>query len=435
MLNAKIPRKKTTYIRVRSGKMTTEDAKSYLSKREVPRLFESLMTGLMYHRPTDHIQYLIDCLEKVKAQGPDNITWSSFVDIRRTKTPLPPIPPENGKRPRSRPGSRPGSRTKTPGKIEGYPRDGNQVEEYDKVIGRLDMVVMLDAEEHTCTERLLKRGFETDNMEDNLRAISRRIAAFKQNTLPTCKHYDDLGMVHIVDAERDVKEVCKDVEKLFVNLISGAWKKDYAVHPSLKPEPKSPDTSEKKTPSDSTPTKKIDLSNMVVGVPQPPEIVNKDEGRKPNLPQCPILFLAGGPGSGKGVQGKKIVERYKGMVHLSIGDLLRSSVLDKGSAEDKWGAIGSLVEKGEMAPEFNGDRDIDEIFYDITQVLDMAFFGDRKKKAKDENSPKDDTQNKQEVNEEVIAPKEASTTGGGEGNPQHTAKLDEAAQQAQGSAG
>lgn len=30
----------TKYVRCRSGKMTTEDAKTYLSKREIPRLFE-----------------------------------------------------------------------------------------------------------------------------------------------------------------------------------------------------------------------------------------------------------------------------------------------------------------------------------------------------------------------------------------------------------
>lgn len=64
------------------------------------------MTGLMYHRPGDHIKYLIDCLQKVHEKGQDNITWSSFVDIRRTKTPLPPIDKRHG--------SRPNSRTRTP---------------------------------------------------------------------------------------------------------------------------------------------------------------------------------------------------------------------------------------------------------------------------------------------------------------------------------
>ena len=69
------------------------------------------MTGLMYHRPGDHIKYLIDCLQKVHEKGQDNITWSSFVDIRRSKTPLPPIDKRRGSK-----GSRPNSRTRTPAK-------------------------------------------------------------------------------------------------------------------------------------------------------------------------------------------------------------------------------------------------------------------------------------------------------------------------------
>ena len=71
------------------------------------------MTGLMYHRPNDHIKYLIECLEKVQDKGANNVSWSQFVDIRRTKTPLPPITPENGKRPKSRSKSR----QKEPSKI------------------------------------------------------------------------------------------------------------------------------------------------------------------------------------------------------------------------------------------------------------------------------------------------------------------------------
>lgn len=68
---------------------------------------QSLMTGLMFHRPTDHIQYLLDCLEKVKNNG--QVTWNMFVEYKRSKTPLPPITPENGKRPGSR-----GRRSTTP---------------------------------------------------------------------------------------------------------------------------------------------------------------------------------------------------------------------------------------------------------------------------------------------------------------------------------
>jgi adenylate kinase family enzyme len=42
-----------------------------------------------------------------------------------------------------------------------------------------------------------------------------------------------------------------------------------------------------------------------------------------------IIFVLGGPGSGKGTQCAKIVEKY-GHTHLSAGDLLRAEV-DSGS--------------------------------------------------------------------------------------------------------
>lgn len=47
------------------------------------------MTGLMFHRPNDHLSFLIDCIKKVKDSGKNVLQWDSFVDIK--KSPLPPI--------------------------------------------------------------------------------------------------------------------------------------------------------------------------------------------------------------------------------------------------------------------------------------------------------------------------------------------------------
>ena len=59
----------------------------------------------------------------------------------------------------------------------------------------------------------------------------------------------------------------------------------------------------------------------------------------------------GGPGSGKGTQCKKILERYKNFVHLSMGDIIRKEIASKGTVDQKWGMISTLVQQGEMAPE------------------------------------------------------------------------------------
>ena len=64
-----------------------------------------------------------------------------------------------------------------------------------------------------------------------------------------------------------------------------------------------------------------------------------------------MLYSTGGPGSGRATQCRRLVDRYSGWVHLSMGDLLRGNIFDKGSADAKWGAISDLVQQGEMAPE------------------------------------------------------------------------------------
>ncbi|XP_057712634.1 adenylate kinase isoenzyme 5 [Corythoichthys intestinalis] len=70
--------------------MNTNDAKEYLARREIPQLFESLLTGLMYHRPDDPVDYLEVCLKKVRELGgPDKVRWDTFVG--QEKKPLPPI--------------------------------------------------------------------------------------------------------------------------------------------------------------------------------------------------------------------------------------------------------------------------------------------------------------------------------------------------------
>ncbi|KAL3872034.1 hypothetical protein ACJMK2_040003 [Sinanodonta woodiana] len=472
--------------------MSTEEAKSYLAKREIPRLFESLMTGLMYNRPGDHVQYLIDCLVKVKDKGQENITWSSFVDIRRTKTPLPPISSNDKKGHKSKGGSRSGSRngqrplsrerSRTPvdelkreittsplppipiarkdipecpivfimggpgsGKltqvqrlisiyegwvhlsmgdilraeiakrgtadekwemltdliskgemapedmladvfmehlkkhknakgiiIEGYPRDLRQVEEYDKLVGRVDFVFLLDCDEYYCTQRLLSRGNKNGHLEDNLAAISRRISFFKNNTLPVIKHYDDMGKVVVLDGDRDATEIAFDLSQLFESQFAKHIKKRKDVPPMAKTDNfvdlippasvyKARREERNEKPKQETP------SNVI----PPPTITVKDEGRKSGLPQCPIIFVAGGPGSGKGTQCKMIVDRYKTFVHLSMGDILRTEIATKGTADKKWGMVSSLVQKGEMAPQ---EMTIDLLYNSLKQYPDAKAF-------------------------------------------------------------
>jgi UMP-CMP kinase len=60
-----------------------------------------------------------------------------------------------------------------------------------------------------------------------------------------------------------------------------------------------------------------------------------------------VLFVLGGPGSGKGTQSERIVDQYK-CLHLSVGDLLRQERQKEGSKHAK--LIEDLLVAGKIVP-------------------------------------------------------------------------------------
>ncbi|KAK9822638.1 hypothetical protein WJX81_002237 [Elliptochloris bilobata] len=59
-----------------------------------------------------------------------------------------------------------------------------------------------------------------------------------------------------------------------------------------------------------------------------------------------IVFVLGGPGSGKGTQCAKLVEEF-GLVHLSAGDLLRTHM--KSGTEDG-NMVANMIKQGQIVP-------------------------------------------------------------------------------------
>ncbi|XP_025111640.1 uncharacterized protein LOC112574655 [Pomacea canaliculata] len=439
--------------------MSSQDAKLYLSEREVPRLFECLMTGLMFHRPSDHIQYLIECLEKVKQSGQEKLRWNIFVEMQQSKVPLPPISPSNGHRPISRelpsspkessestkfkkddqprtpvhatsplppikdkiipdvpiiflmggPGSGkstqanlliqkyPGWQTISMGEllqaqasnessgnakwkmvndlmskgemapedvvgtllvqaikdhsqakgiiIQGYPRDLEQAKEYDRLVGRVDAVFLLDCEEETLSKQLLKRASSNRCIDNNVNTVAKRIQSFKEKTLPALKHYDDKGKLFIVEGENDMEEIAQDLAVLF--------EKVTGLKAMTKPhqQKKTPQGGRSSPPAaPSAPPPEVDVQGLPAHL-LPPEIKIKDEGRRAGLPKAPVIFFAGGPGSGKGTQCKKVTKHYPGAMYISVGEILRDQIARHGNVDEKWSMISDLLRKGDLAPE------------------------------------------------------------------------------------
>lgn len=60
-----------------------------------------------------------------------------------------------------------------------------------------------------------------------------------------------------------------------------------------------------------------------------------------------VIFVLGGPGSGKGTQCANIIKQYKEFTHISTGDVLREEVTKKGKSAD---IISSLQAEGKLVP-------------------------------------------------------------------------------------
>nr|XP_006119054.1 adenylate kinase isoenzyme 1 isoform X3 [Pelodiscus sinensis] len=71
-----------------------------------------------------------------------------------------------------------------------------------------------------------------------------------------------------------------------------------------------------------------------------------EKAGREKLKNSKIIFVVGGPGSGKGTQCEKIVQKY-GYTHLSTGDLLRAEV---SSGSERGKKLSAIMEKGELVP-------------------------------------------------------------------------------------
>ncbi|XP_015222435.1 adenylate kinase isoenzyme 5 isoform X2 [Lepisosteus oculatus] len=429
--------------------MNTNDAKDYLSKREIPQLFESMLTGLMYHRPEDPLMYLENCLQKARELGgPERVRWDTFISPDRR--PLPPINGGQGKKTVSRadpgPGPGPGpyrrydrlppiqaqfsiesdsDMTESSGLIQeydvfdpsksrphiifviggpgsgkgtqstkmacrygyvcisvgeilrnqllhhapsdrkweliaqiiangelapqettieelkhqfikqqdakgfivdGFPREIAQAFTFEEQIGSPDLVVLLACSNQQLRQRLEKRAAQQGRPDDNAHAIERRLETFKQNINLIAKYYQERAL--IIDADREEDDIFADIsavveERLFPKGLETEGYTD-------------PDLLE-----DNEDAEPSSAMVEIEGFQNTEHITMADK-----LKDSKIIFVVGGPGSGKGTQCEKIVAKY-GYTHLSTGDLLRAEV---GSGSERGKKLSAIMEKGELVP-------------------------------------------------------------------------------------
>jgi len=167
--------------------------------------------------------------------------------------------------------------------LDGYPREISQALLFEEEVCPCQMVLYLEVPDDTMTQRLLYRGKTSGRVDDNEETVKKRLATFHKVTGSVLEHFEKQGKLRRVVAEASPPVVFKMVAKVFQE----------------------------------------DL-----------------------LKSARIIFVCGGPGSGKGTQCDRIVERY-GFTHLSSGDLLRDEVASKSPRGNE---LNSMMQAGKLVP-------------------------------------------------------------------------------------
>ncbi|XP_012926408.1 adenylate kinase isoenzyme 5 isoform X2 [Heterocephalus glaber] len=220
--------------------------------------------------------------------------------------------------------------------IDGFPRDVAQALSFEDQICTPDLVVFLTCANQRLKERLLKRAEQQGRPDDNLKATQRRLVNFKQNAAPLVKYFHEKGLIVTFDADRNEDEVFYDISlavdnKLFPNKEAAAGPGD--LDPSMVLDPG--DITDPGSDYEDQGDDQLDVfGEDPVG------------GLVEDLRKCKIIFIMGGPGSGKGAQCEKLAAKY-GLAHLSPGRLLRAELAVNSERSQ---LIRASAEVGEQTP-------------------------------------------------------------------------------------
>ncbi|XP_065265740.1 adenylate kinase isoenzyme 5 [Emys orbicularis] len=220
--------------------------------------------------------------------------------------------------------------------IDGFPRDVAQALSFEDQICTPDLVVFLACSNQRLKERLLKRAEQQGRPDDNLKATQRRLINFKQNAVPLVKYFQEKGLIITFDADRDEEEVFYDISMAVDNKLFPP--KEAVAGPNVLDLSLIMDSGDIADTEFDFEDQADDQSNFS-GYENAGDFT--EDLRKSN-----IIFVVGGPGSGKGTQCEQLAQKY-GFTHLSTGDLLRRELT---SSSERSKLIKDIMECGELVP-------------------------------------------------------------------------------------
>lgn len=101
--------------------------------------------------------------------------------------------------------------------LDGFPRTIPQADALDAMLAKkqmpLDAVVWMYADRDVLIERVLKRASEAAvaRGDDNIEAIKKRLEVYRQQTEPLVFHYQDKGLLKVVNGMDPIDEVTRRI--------------------------------------------------------------------------------------------------------------------------------------------------------------------------------------------------------------------------------
>ena len=187
--------------------------------------------------------------------------------------------------------------------IDGFPRALDQAEAFESGIQPCFAVLFFDCSEEVMRERLLARGETSGRADDNEETIVKRFRTFVEQSKPVVDEFKKQGKCFDISSMQAPDDVFAEVKAALDGTLRGLAPAVADPAPVADPDP-------------------------VADLPE----------------ESKIVFVLGGPGSGKGTQCEKIIATYDGVHHFSAGDLLRDAVKN-GNAD-----LEAIMKEGKLVP-------------------------------------------------------------------------------------
>ncbi|XP_074525782.1 uncharacterized protein LOC141790046 [Halichoeres trimaculatus] len=379
--------------------LNSKEVKDYLSHHHLPQLLESLLTGLLYHHPEDPISFLHSCLiTTTQLGGPEAVTWDTFIHLGGQQLSHGPsrttyVPTKATTKSTRRASVPPKTTSVLPRTASVTPRTTplpSIIPQIPQTTSRISPSLMIIP--RTASVSPIKPSKVTP--------LPQTSALFSQPAIPKCQTISPLlqttpprsptsapklqiippitttttaalpsssgpqtppmkpkitvlpplkAQVSLIDGQTVIgppQITSQQLPLVLHQAQSGTEVIAPAIFNERKEEPEtvitgglppSPARSQLSIDSDSDMTESSGLLQEVSIKPH-------------KRPRPIIIFIIGGPGSGKGTQAGRLARGFNLKV-ISLNDLLRRQLLSQASPSKKWDVISQMMCHGELGPQ------------------------------------------------------------------------------------